>query len=64
MRLKERKRKRLNRKYHLEERGDFCVSGVLKQKIKVDGVKIKKKYHERRQQFKQNNLFRTNQKLL
>ena len=42
MRLKQRKRKRLKREYHLEERGSFYVSGVLKQKIRAGGVKIKK----------------------
>ena len=35
---------------------------MLKQKIKAGGVKIKR-YDERCQQFKQNHLFRTNQKL-
>ena len=60
MRLKQRERERLNRKYHLEERGILYISGMLKQKIKAGGVK---RYDERCQQFKQNNLFRTNQKL-
>ena len=63
MGLKQRERERLNRKYHLEERGILYVSGMLKQKIKAGGVKIKR-YDERCQQFKQNHLFRTNQKLL
>ena len=62
MRLKQREGERLNRKYHLEERGTLYVSGMLKQKIKAGGVKIKR-YDERCQQFKQNYLFRTNQKL-
>ena len=62
MRLKQRERERLNRKYHLEERGTLYISGMLKQKIKAGGVKIKR-YDERCQQFKQNHLFRTNQKL-
>ena len=62
MRLKQREREMLNRKYHLEERGTLYVSGTLKQKIKAGGVKIKI-YDERYQQFKQNHLFRTNQKL-
>ena len=62
MRLKQRERERLNSKYHLEERGTLYVSGMLKQKIKADGVKIKR-YDERCQQFQQNHLFRTNQKL-
>ena len=62
MRLKQRERERLNRKYHLEERGTLYVSGMLKQKIKADGVQIKR-YDERCQQFKHNHLFRTNQKL-
>ena len=62
MRLKQRERERLNRKYHLEERGTLYVSGMLKQKIKAGGVKIKR-YDERCQRFKQNHLFRTNQKL-
>ena len=42
MRLKQRDRERLNRKYHLEERGTLNVSGMLKQKIKAGGVKIKR----------------------
>ena len=42
MRLKQRKRKRLNREYHLDERGSLYVSGVLKQKIRACGVRIKK----------------------
>ena len=62
MRLKQRERKRLNRTYHLEERGTLYASGMLKQKIKAGGVKIKR-YDERCQQFKQNHLLRTNQKL-
>ena len=62
MRLKQRERERLNRIYNLEERGTLYVSGMLKQKIKEGGVKIKR-YDERCQQFKQNHLFRTNQKL-
>ena len=62
MRLTQRERERLNRKYHLEERGTLYVSGMLKQKIKAGGVNIKG-YDERCQQFKQNHLFRTNQKL-
>ena len=62
MKLKQRGRDRLNRKYHLEERGTMYVSGMLKQKIKVGGMKIKRD-DERCQQFKQNHLFRTNQKL-
>ena len=62
MRLKQSERERLNRKYHLEERGTLYVSGMLKQEIKAGGVKIKR-YDERCQQFKQNHLFRTNQKL-
>ena len=40
--LKQRERDRLNRKYHLEERGTMYVSGMLKQKIKAGGMKIKK----------------------
>ena len=40
---------RLNRKYHLEERGTMYVSGMLKQKIKAGGRKVKR-YDERRQQ--------------
>ena len=62
MRLKQRERGRLNRKYQLEERGTLYVSGMLKQKIKAGGVKVKR-YDDRCQQFKQNQLFRTNQKL-
>ena len=62
MRLKQKERERLNRKSHLEERGTLYVSGMLKQKIKAGGVTIKR-YDEKCQQFKQNYLFRTNQKL-
>ena len=62
MRMKQTERERLNRKYHLEERGTLYVSRMLKQKIKAGGVTIKG-YDERCQQFKQNYLFRTNQKL-
>ena len=39
MRLKQRERESLNRKYHLEERGTLYISGMLKQKIKAGGVK-------------------------
>ena len=39
MRLKQRERERLNRKYQLEERGTLYVSDMLKQKIKAGGVK-------------------------
>ena len=35
MRLKQRERERVNREYHLEERGTLYVSGMLKQKIKA-----------------------------
>ena len=49
MRLKQRERERLNRKYHLEYGGTLYVSGMLKQKIKAGGVKIKR-YDERCQQ--------------
>ena len=62
MRLKQRERERLNRKYQLEERGTLYASGMLKQKIKAGGVKVKR-YDDRCQQFKQNQLFNTNQKL-
>ena len=62
MRLRQRERERLNRKYCLEENGTLHVSGMLKQKIKAGGIKIKK-YDERCQQFKQNQQFRNNQKL-
>ena len=62
MKLKQRERESLNRKYHLEERGTLYVLGMLKQKIKAGGVKIKR-YTERCQQFKQKHLFRTNQNL-
>ena len=62
MRLKQREREGLNRKYHLEERGTLYVSGMLKQKIKAGGIKITR-YDERCHQFKQNNLFKTNQKM-
>ena len=62
MKLKQRERDRLNRKYHLEERGTMYVSGMLKQKSKAGGRKVKR-YDERCQQYKQNHLFRTNQKL-
>ena len=40
MRLKQRERERVNRKYHLEERGTLYVSGMLKQKIKAGGVDL------------------------
>ena len=64
MRLKQREREKLNTKYHREERGTLYVSGMLKQKIKAGRVKIKRyMYDERCHQFKQNHLFRTNQKL-
>ena len=43
MRLKQRERERLNRKYHLEERGTLYVSGMLKQKIKEGGVRTNQK---------------------
>ena len=62
MRLRQRERERLNRKYRLEENGTLHVSDMLKQKIKAGGIKIKK-YDERCQQFKQNQQFRNNQKL-
>ena len=61
MRLKQREREQLNRKYRLEENGTLHVSDMLKQKIKAGGIKIKR-YEERCKQFKQNQLFRTNQK--
>ena len=35
MRLKQRERERVNREYHLEERGTLYVSGMLKLKIKA-----------------------------
>ena len=60
-RLKQRERERLNRNIGLRK-GALSVSAVLKQKIKVGGIQIKR-YDERCQQFKQNKLFRTNQKL-
>ena len=62
MRLRQRERERLNRKYRLEENGTLHVSDMLKQKIKAGGIKIKK-YDERCQQLKQNQQFRNNQKL-
>ena len=62
MKLKQSEREMLNRKYHLEERGTLYVSGMLRKKIKTGGIKIKI-YDERCQQFRQNHLFRTNQKL-
>ena len=52
----------LNRKYWFKEMGTMYVSAVLKQKMKAGGVKIKT-YDERCQQFKQNKLLQTNQKL-
>ena len=55
MRLRQRERERLNRKYCLEENGTIHVSDMLKQKIK--------RYDERCQQFKQNQQFRNNEKL-
>ena len=62
MRLRQREREQLNRKYCLEENGTLHVSNMLKQKIKAGGIKIKR-YHEKCQQFKQNQQFRNNQKL-
>ena len=62
MRLRQRERERLNRKYCLEENGTLQVSDMLKQKIKAGRIKIKR-YDERCQQFKQNQQFRNNQKL-
>ena len=62
MRLKQREKERLNRKYNLEEKGTLYASNMLKQKIKEGGIKIKR-YDERCQQSKQTQLFRTNQKL-
>ena len=59
---KGRERDRLKRKFHLEERGTMYVSGMLKEKIKAGGLKIKRD-DEKCQQFKQNHLFRTTQKL-
>ena len=60
-RLKQKERKRLSKKYRLEENGTLYVSDMLKQKIKAGGIKIKR-YDERCQQFRQNQQFRTNQK--
>ena len=54
MRLRQRERERLNRKYCLEENGTLHISDILKQKIKTGGIKIK---------IKQNQQFRNNQKL-
>ena len=62
MRLRQRERERLNRKYHLEENGTLHISDMLKQKIKAGGIEVKR-YDERCQQFKQNQQFRNNQKL-
>ena len=62
MRLKQIERERLNRKYNLEEKGTLYTSNMLKQKIMAGRIKIKR-YDERCQEFKQNQLFRTNQKL-
>ena len=56
MRLRQRERERLNRKYRLEENGTLHVSDMLKQKIKAGGIKIKR-YDERCQQFKKINNF-------
>ena len=61
MRLKQRERERLNRRYRLEDNGTLYVSDMLKQKIKAGAIKIKR-YDERCQQFKQNQQFQTNQK--
>ena len=52
----------LSRKYRLQERGTMYVWAVVKQKIRADGIKIKR-YDKRFQKFKQNQLFRTNHKL-
>ena len=62
MKLKQRERERLNRKYNLEEKGFLFVASMLKQKIRAGGRKIKR-YTDRCLQFKQNRLFQTNQKL-
>ena len=62
MKLKQRERERLNRKYNLEEKGILFVASMLKQKIRAGGRKIKR-YTDRCLQFKQNRLFQTNQKL-
>ena len=59
MALTKRERERLNRIYRLVERGIMYVLGVLKQKINVGGIKIKR-YDERCQQFRENQLFRAN----
>ena len=42
MRLRQRERERVNRKYRLEENGTLHVSDMLKQKIKAGGIKIKR----------------------
>ena len=42
MRLKQRERERLNRKYNLEEKGTLYVTTMLKQKIRIGGRKIKR----------------------
>ena len=54
--------KRMDRKYQLIDRGMLYVNDMLKQKIRAEGIRIKR-YDERCLEFQQNNLFRTNQKL-
>ena len=42
MRLKQRERERLNRKYNTEEKSTLYVTTMLKQKIRASGRKIKR----------------------
>ena len=54
-------KKRMNRKYKLDENGSKYVSEFLKQKIKTGSEKIKR-YDKKNLQYHQNNQFRVNQK--
>lgn len=54
---------RLERKYHVRNKGIKSVAEELKQRIKANTAKINK-YEERNNQFVQNRLFKTNQKRL
>ena len=53
----------LERKYHVRVKGFTTVTEELKQRIKAKSSRIKK-YEERNNQYTQNRLFQTNQKLL
>ena len=59
--LRERDNVRLEKSYKLKEKGARYVCEMLRQKIRAGGVKIKR-YDERNRKYKENNLFKTNQK--